>query len=75
MIKYVMYKTGKGASNMEKKESFWIILCGLLILLAYIIPYTVLTDVVKWYGSFLLWLLLGLVIIVVNFVITKDWRS
>jgi len=60
---------------MEKKESFWIILCGLLILLAYIIPYTVLTDVVKWYGSFLLWLLLGLVIIVVNFVITKDWRS
>jgi hypothetical protein len=58
-----------------KRELFWAIICIVLILLAYIIPYTVLTDVAKWYGSFLLWVMLGLVIIVVNIIITKDWRS
>ena len=60
---------------MEKRELFWAIICIFLILLAYIIPYTVLTDVAKWYGSFLLWVMLGLVIIVVNIIITKDWGS
>lgn len=60
---------------MGKRELFWAIICIVLILLAYIIPYTVLTDVAKWYGSFLLWVMLGLVIIVVNIIITKDWRS
>lgn len=60
---------------MGKRELFWVIICIVLILLAYIIPYTVLTDVAKWYGSFLLWVMLGLVIIVVNIIITKDWRS
>ncbi|MFZ0445535.1 MAG: hypothetical protein WAM95_13120 [Bacillus sp. (in: firmicutes)] len=60
---------------MGKRELFWAIICIVLILLAYIIPYTVLTDVAKWYGSFLLWVTLGLVIIVVNISITKDWRS
>ena len=60
---------------MGKRELFWAIICIVLILLAYIIPYTVLTDVAKWYGSFLLWVVLGLVIIVVNIIITEDWRS
>jgi hypothetical protein len=60
---------------MGKRELFWAIICIVLILLAYMIPYTVLTDVAKWYGSFLLWVILGLVIIVVNIIITKDWRS
>ena len=60
---------------MGKRELFWAIICIVLILLAYMIPYTVLTNVAKWYGSFLLWVVLGLVIIVVNIIITKDWRS
>lgn len=60
---------------MVKRELFWAIICIVLILLAYMIPYTVLTDVARWYGSFLLWVVLGLVIIVVNIIITKDWRS
>ena len=60
---------------MGKRELFWAIICIVLILLAYMIPYTTLTDVAKWYGSFLLWVILGLVIIVVNIIITKDWRS
>ncbi|MBM4764408.1 hypothetical protein [Bacillus sp. B15-48] len=60
---------------MTKRELSWAIVSLILILLAYLIPYTILTDVAKWYGSFLLWVLLGVVIIFVNILITKDWRS
>lgn len=60
---------------MTKREKFWATLCIILILLSYFIPYTVLSDVFKWYGSFFVWTLLGIVIIVVNLIITKDWRS
>ena len=60
---------------MTKREKFWAAVCVILILLSYVIPYTVLSDVFKWYGSFLVWMLLGVVIIGVNLIITKDWRS
>jgi hypothetical protein len=60
---------------MEKRELLWALISVILILLAYFIPYTVLTNVFKWYGSFLYWVVLGLVIIVVNLIITKNWRS
>lgn len=60
---------------MEKRELFWAITSVILILLAYFIPYTLLTNVEKWYGSFLFWVILGFVTIGVNVMITKDWRS
>ena len=60
---------------MAKRELFWAVICVVLILLAYFIPYTVLTNVFKWYGSFLYWVMLGVVIIVVNVIMTKNWRS
>lgn len=60
---------------MEKRELTWVIISVTLILLAYFIPYTFLSNVAKWYGSFIFWILLGLVIIGVNLIITKDWRS
>lgn len=60
---------------MFKREIFWAIICVLLIFIAYFVPYTILSNVSHWYGSFLLWVGLGLVIILVNLIITKDWRS
>jgi hypothetical protein len=44
-----------------------------IILLAYVIPYTVLSQVTAWYGSFLFWCLIGLAAIIVNVFITRDW--
>ena len=60
---------------MVKKELIWAIISVILILLAYFIPYTFFSNVAKWYGSFLFWVVLGLVTIGVNLIITKDWRS
>lgn len=43
------------------KRSKWIWLIWALILLCYAVPYTLLSDVGAWYGSFLFWSVAGLV--------------
>ncbi|MFT4413628.1 hypothetical protein ACLM5H_07190 [Fredinandcohnia humi] len=59
---------------MSKKEILWGSICLCLVVLAYIIPYLFLTNVTVWYGSFLLWVALALFIIVINYILTKDWK-
>ncbi|TCJ25734.1 hypothetical protein E0X81_07855 [Halomonas sp. GDM18] len=57
------------------KRSKWIWLIWALILLCYAVPYTLLSDVSAWYGSFLFWSVAGLVVIAVNLYITKDFEE
>lgn len=72
---FLKIDTIKRGGKMSKNELKWGIASVLLILLAYIIPYTILTDVAMWYGSFFLWIVIALIIILVNFIVTSDWRS
>ena len=46
-----------------------------LVLLAYVAPYTVLSEVDAWYGSFLFWTLFGLAAILVNAAIMGSWKD
>lgn len=43
----------------------------LLVLLSYVVPYTLLSDVQAWYGSFLFWTAVGLLVVVLNILITR----
>ncbi|SHG94339.1 hypothetical protein [Ornithinibacillus halophilus] len=54
-------------------KKFWGMLIVILILLAYILPYTIFTNVNSWYGSFLTWGIIGVLIILANIMVTKDW--
>lgn len=45
----------------------------LLVLLSYIVPYTLLSDVQAWYGSFLFWTIVGLLVVFLNILITKHF--
>lgn len=56
-------------------KRFWGFLIVLLIILAYIIPYTFLSDVPSWQGSFLYWTITGIVIIIANVMATRDWSE
>jgi len=58
---------------MLKSEKKWALIIFLVILLAYILPYTVFTDVTKWYGSFFVWVILTSIVIVLNIIMTKGW--
>lgn len=57
------------------KRSKWIWLVWAVVLLCYVVPYTLLGNVSHWYGSFLFWACAGLVIIALNVFITKDFKE
>ncbi|HAA45093.1 MAG: hypothetical protein XD36_2612 [Halomonas sp. 54_146] len=57
------------------KRSKWIWLVWLVVLLCYLVPYTLLSDVARWYGSFLFWACAGLAVIALNVFITKDFEE
>jgi hypothetical protein len=47
----------------------------MLVVLAYVAPYTVLSGVDRWYGAFLFWVLFALAAMGVNFAIVRRWRD
>lgn len=58
---------------MRKNEGVFALIIGLLILSAFVIPFTALTNVEKWYGSFLFWTVLTIIVIGINYLLIKDW--
>ncbi|WLD93869.1 hypothetical protein [Alkalihalobacillus sp. AL-G] len=58
---------------MESREWKWGLVILGIVLIGYILPYTLLTNIAAWYGSLLLWSLLAIMIIIVNYFLTKDW--
>lgn len=59
----------------KQRKKFWGTFIIVLILLAYIVPYTILSNVQTWYGSFLFWGIIGVLIIFANVMVTRDWRE
>ncbi|SER43263.1 hypothetical protein SAMN04487944_104101 [Gracilibacillus ureilyticus] len=60
---------------MNRKEKLWGLIIFVLVFLGYLLPYTILSNVTKWYGSFLLWTILAVLIILANYFLTKDWSE
>ncbi|QUS36243.1 hypothetical protein [Falsirhodobacter algicola] len=49
---------------MSRRTSLGLV--GVLVVLAYAVPYTLLRSVSAWYGSFLFWIVLGVAVIGLN---------
>ncbi|KAA0010019.1 hypothetical protein F0A17_19235 [Billgrantia pellis] len=56
-----------------KGKGIWLVWA--LVVLCYAVPYTLLTDVARWYGSFLFWTLAGLAVIALNVFITRGFKG
>lgn len=57
------------------KRIKWIWAVWIVVLLSVVVPFTLLTDVAAWYGSFLFWACTGLTVIALNIFITKDFEG
>ncbi|RUR35431.1 hypothetical protein [Vreelandella populi] len=57
------------------KRSKWIWAVWIVVLLSCLVPYTLLTNVAAWYGSFLFWTCAGVAVIALNIFITKDFEE
>lgn len=53
----------------------WIGLVGLLVVASYVLPYTLLRNVQAWYGSLLLWCVVGVLVIGLNVFLTRDFKD
>lgn len=51
----------------------WIWVVWLLVLLCYVVPYCLLGPVQAWYGSFLFWCVVGVLVIVANIMMTRPF--
>lgn len=60
---------------MERRGISWAAVMAFLVLLAYVVPYTLLSGVDRWYGSFLFWTVFGLVAIAAIWAMTRSWRD
>ena len=60
---------------MNETKRGWLIPVAVLIFLCYLLPYTVLSDVDAWYGSFLFWTLATAAVIGINAVVSSDWKD
>ncbi|MEW9110107.1 MAG: hypothetical protein AB2374_12220 [Cytobacillus gottheilii] len=58
---------------MKSRELKWALAVLAIVLLGYLLPFTVLTNVEAWYGSFLLWTVLAVIIIMINYILSKNW--
>ncbi|MGQ4878927.1 hypothetical protein ACOJCM_10200 [Billgrantia sp. LNSP4103-1] len=56
-----------------KDKGIWLL--WIVVALCYVVPYTLLTDVARWYGSFLFWALAGLAVIALNVFLTRDFKD
>jgi len=56
-----------------KFELKWALIILFMILLAIFVPYTILSNIATWYGSFLFWIVITIIVLIMNFYITKDW--
>ncbi|WP_110708219.1 hypothetical protein [Salinicola sp. CR57] len=53
----------------------WIWGVWILVLSCYVVPYGLLGQVHAWYGSFLFWCVVGVLVIVANIMITRSFPS
>lgn len=58
---------------MSKKEKQWGLFILFIIFIGYFVPYTFLSNVTKWYGSFLFWSIAAILVIYANYMLTRDW--
>ncbi|UPK74963.1 hypothetical protein MU582_21435 [Nocardioidaceae bacterium SCSIO 66511] len=60
---------------MKNPRAWWLVLVAIIIVLCYVVPYTLLSEVDEWYGSFLFWTLATAVVVGVNAIVSSAWRD
>lgn len=60
---------------MTNPRAVWLVPIVALILLSYFVPYVLLSDVDRWYGSMLFWIASTAVVIAINAIVSSAWRD
>jgi len=62
--------------SLKELRIFWATLFTLMILAAFIVPFTpLLRDLASFYGAFLFWVIFAVIVIICLGLITARWRD
>ena len=61
--------------KLKKLRLFYTILILMLVISAFVVPYTLLSSTNLFRGSFLFWIIFALVVIFLNIKITGCWKE
>lgn len=62
--------------SLKGQRIFWIVLFSVMILAAFIVPFTpLMSNLHSIYGAFLFWNIFGVVVIICLGIITARWRD
>lgn len=61
--------------NRRPATRLWLVPVVAIVLLSYVVPFTVLRGVDAWYGSTLFWTLATVVVIAINAVASAPWKD
>ena len=62
-------------SPRKAPTALWLVPVLALVVLSYLVPYVLLSDVDAWYGSMLFWTASTAVVIAINAVVSSAWRD
>lgn len=60
---------------METRSTKWLAVVLGIMLLSYLVPYTLLRSVDAWYGSLLFWTVATAAVIGINAVVSSAWKD
>ncbi len=61
--------------KLKKLRYLYLLIISLLVISAFVVPYTLLTSINLFYGAFLFWILFVLAVIFLTIKITTYWRN
>jgi hypothetical protein len=71
-----MLGSWKETARMENRRARWLLgFVLVLVLLNFLVPYTLLRDVDAWYGSMLFWTLSTAAVIAINAIVSAAWKD
>lgn len=63
-------------SPASRGASRWLLTSvPVIMILMFVVPYTLLREVNAWYGSFLFWIVGTLVVIAINVILALQWED
>jgi predicted MFS family arabinose efflux permease len=69
-------RNGEEIMSLERQRIFWVLLFLIMVLSAFIVPFTpLLQKVARFQGAFLFWSLFAVIVIVCLGSITARWRD
>jgi len=62
-------------ASLHKYKTVWFVIFVIIVVLDFVVPYTVLRDVASFYGAYTFWAILTAITIILGYLYMRGWRE